>query len=55
MPSYTTSDGTPFVTSWTQEQVISWWTSRGVDRDVAMQEATVDLLRYGDDLPRVLQ
>jgi hypothetical protein len=55
MPSYTTSDGTPFETSWTQSQVINWWTSRGVSSDVASQEATVDLLRYGDDLPRVLQ
>lgn len=55
MPNYVTSDGTPFTTSWTQDQVVSWWTSRGVSADVAMQEATTDLLRYGDDLPRVLQ
>jgi hypothetical protein len=49
VPNYTTSDGTPFSTSWTQAQVIQWWTSRGVDPNVAMQEATVDFLRYGDD------
>lgn len=55
MPSYTTSEGVPFTTSWTQDQVIAWWTARGVNMDVAMQEATTDLLRYGDDLPRVLQ
>jgi len=55
MPSYVTSDGTPFTTSWTQDAVINWWTSRGVSADVAMQEATTDLLRYGDDLPRVMQ
>lgn len=55
MPSYTTSEGVPFTTSWTQDQVIAWWTARGVNTDVAMQEATTDLLRYGDDLPRVLQ
>jgi hypothetical protein len=55
MPDYVTSDGTPFTTSWTQNQIVQWWTSRGVSADVAMQEATTDLLRYGDDLPRVLQ
>lgn len=54
MPNYVTSDGTPFTTSWTTAQVVQYLTSRGVSQAVAQQEATTDLLRYGDDLPRVL-
>lgn len=53
--TYTTSEGVQFESQYTTDYVYQWYVQHGVSPNVARQEATVDLLRYGNDLPAVLQ